>query len=580
MSAPLPLNATPDRPEFEVSVGGSALEPLVKQDVVELDLSEEVGRHARLTLLVHNWDVDARAVRHSDSDLFAPGTEIALRLGYHAKLEPVFSGVITALGAHFGESLVPTLRIEARSRSIQLAHPPRSRVLEDVNDGDVANVIAADYGLTADAEDGIDQPFVVIDGRSDWDYLTERATALGWVTYVRDTTLVFRPPADPPARPPELTWGSTLTELTLTQDIATVADPVTATGWDPAALEAPEGEADAGRVGTPAGDRPAVDDALGDASWPLREELVARTTPLELPELEQLAVGRATASALAHVSGRGATIGSPTLRADGWISLSGVGTRMSGPFYVTASRQSISPRGYRTEFQVGLPRPLLPPARQGAGRSALRLGIVEDLDDPEHWGRVKVATPWRSDAPEAVWARIATLDAGPNQGTWFVPDVGQEVVVGTIGGDDRHPVVLGALWNGTQSPPETMDPDANDVRAIVTRSGHKIRIDDGDAASIEVATAGGRKVVLSDGDEAIELTDPSGPCTIKLSADGIALTAGAGDITLSASAGKVIVDATGIEATSQGAATIKSSSTLEVKAAARLTLGGALIAIG
>jgi phage protein D/phage baseplate assembly protein gpV len=520
-------------------------------------------------------------VAHSDGDLFAPGKPIALRLGYHAKLEPMFSGVITALGVQFTEARAPTLRVEARSRSIQLAHPPRSRVLEEVNDGDVAGAIAADYGLTADAEDGIDQPFVVVDGRSDWEHLTQRATALGWVVYVRDQTLVFRPPAAPSGTPIELAWGRNLSELALTQDIAAVADPVTATGWDPAALEAPEGEADAGAVGMPTGERPAVDVALQDAGWPLREEHVARTTPLALPELERLAAGRATASALAHVSGRGATIGIPALRADSWVTLGGVGTRLCGPLYVSAVRHQLGLRGYRTEFQVGLPRPLRPPpAQPGAARAALRLGVVEDLDDPEHWGRVKVSTPWRTDAREAVWARLATLDAGPEQGTWFVPDVGQEVVVGTLGGDDRHPVVLGALWNGTQSPPESMDPASNDIRAIVTRSGHRIRIDDGDAASIEIATAGGRKVVLSDGDAAVELTDPSGPCTIRLSADGIELTAAGGDVKLSAPAGKVILEATGIEATSQGAAKIESSATLEVKAAAKLTLGGALIAIG
>jgi uncharacterized protein involved in type VI secretion and phage assembly len=253
---------------------------------------------------------------------------------------------------------------------------------------------------------------------------------------------------------------------------------------------------------------------------------------------------------------------------------------MSGPHYLSAVRHRLSARGYVTELQLGLPRPLRPPVEGRPAAMTLRIGVVEDLDDPEKWGRVKVALPWRTDAPAAVWARLATLDAGPNQGTWFVPDVGQEVVIGAIGGDDRHLVVLGALWNGQQTPPETMDPKKNDLRSIVTRSGHKVRFDDGDAASVEVTTADGRKIVLSDGDKQIELTDPGGPCTITLGADGIALKADSGDIALSATAGNVTIEGVGLEAKAQGTAKLEASATMDVKASGKLTLGGAMIAIG
>ncbi len=69
MSDRFPTAATPDRPELEVSLDGTALAPLVQRDIVEVDASEEIGRHARLTLLVQNWDADKQAVRHSDGAL-------------------------------------------------------------------------------------------------------------------------------------------------------------------------------------------------------------------------------------------------------------------------------------------------------------------------------------------------------------------------------------------------------------------------------------------------------------------------------------------------------------------------------
>ena len=82
------------------------------------------------------------------------------------------------------------------------------------------------------------------------------------------------------------------------------------------------------------------------------------------------------------------------------------------------------------------------------------LGLVTDLNDPDGQGRVKVSCRGRPDpgggAYEA-WARLATLMGGDNRGTWFVPDIDDEVLVAFEGGDPRRPYVLGGLWNGTTS---------------------------------------------------------------------------------------------------------------------------------
>jgi phage protein D/phage baseplate assembly protein gpV len=579
VSERFPVDAVPDRPEFEVRVAGSALEPLLQRDVVEIDVAEEVNRHGRLTLLVQNWDADSRAVRYSDEGPFAPGAEIEVLLGYHSELESLFAGVITGLTGHFSASRGPTMRVEARSKSVLLSHPPRSRLYEETSDGDVAQAIAADYGLDSDVEDGSQRAFAVVDDRPDWEYLVERARELGWVTYVRGDRLVFRPPTERKGEPPLLSWGLNLTEIHLTQDLARIADPIVATGWDPAELETLDAEADEGAAGIPTGDRPGHGAALQDAGWPLRRRLVPATTASTPAALELRVGGGARVEALEHVSGYGSTIGLPRLRADSWIDIAKVGDRLGGPHYLGAVRHRLSDRGYVTEFQLGLPRPLRPPSAQAAC-SALQIGVVQDLDDPLGWGRVKVGLPWRSDALESIWARLATLDAGPSQGTLFIPDVGHEVVVGFLGGDSSQPVVLGSLWNGQQAPPEAIDPDANAVRSIVTRSGHKIRFDDGGAAMLEVATAEGHSIVLTDADGgSIELSDPNGSNRIKVSGDGIEIEAGSGDVTISAPAGKVAVAGSGFEAKASGPAKVESSATLDLKASATLGIRGALVNI-
>jgi uncharacterized protein involved in type VI secretion and phage assembly len=570
--------ATPDRPEFEVRVGGTAVAPLVQRDVVEIDIAEEVGRHGRLALLLQNWDPDTRAVRHSDDGPFPPGAEVEVLMGYHAELTSVFAGVVAAVTTHFPAGGQPVLRVEARSRSILLEHPQRSRQLEAVNDADVVSAVAADYSLTADAETGVTRPAVVSDRRSDWDLLTARAAELGWVTYVRDTTLVFRPPAEQ-ADPIELEYGRNVTELHLTQDLTRAVDSVVGVGWDVDALEALESQVGATQAGLDLGDRTDHGTAVSDAGWPLREERAARASVAATDQADAIALGRQRAAALAHFHGYGEVVGNPALRCDGWLSVIGVGERMSGPHYVTAARHRLSARGFRTEFQVGSPPVLLPPTPQAGRGAPLTIGVVASLEDPDGMNRVQVRLPWRGETGDGVWARLATLDAGDGFGTVFVPGVGQEVLVAPLDGDDATLVVLGALFNGTQAAPVTVSDDDNLVRAVVSPEGHRITLEDGDASAVTIETPAGNVLRLAEADSEVTLTHGDSGNAIRLSGDGIELTAATGDIVLKASSGKVKLDASGIEGTSTGPAKLESSATFDVKASATLGLKGALVNI-
>src|SRR5215470_13997539 len=97
-------------------------------------------------------------------------------------------------------------------------------------------------------------------------------------------------------------------------------------------------------------------------------------------------------------------------------------------------------------------------------------GLVSDIKDPDGQGRVKVTLPWAPDPGGGryeLWARLATMMAGNNRGTWFIPDVNDEVLVLFEGGDPRRPCVVGALWNGSDSPPDSMNKDGNISRKVI-----------------------------------------------------------------------------------------------------------------
>jgi uncharacterized protein involved in type VI secretion and phage assembly len=170
--------------------------------------------------------------------------------------------------------------------------------------------------------------------------------------------------------------------------------------------------------------------------------------------------------------------------------------------------------------------------RAATGPGGLFYGVypalVVDLGDPDGQGRVKVRLPWSPDADGdayEVWARIATLMAGNNRGTWYIPDVDDEVLVAFEGGNPRRPYVVGALWNGQDAPPESMDgAGENNKKVIRSRNGVKITIDDQTGQeNIIIETPGGQMLTMKDGPGVIEIEDSNGN-TIKLDTSGITIT--------------------------------------------------------
>ena len=178
-------------------------------------------------------------------------------------------------------------------------------------------------------------------------------------------------------------------------------------------------------------------------------------------------------------------------------------------------------------------------------------GLVTDIKDPDGQGRVRVRLPWSPDASGKsydTWARLAAFMAGNNRGAWFIPDVGDEVLLAFEAGDPRRPYVLGGLWNGKDTPPESMDGSGNNYKKTLrSRNGVIVTLNDQDGQeSLTLKTPGGQSVTLQDGPGKIEIKDSNGN-TVELASAGITVTASA-KVTVQASqveisAGMVTVNA-------------------------------------
>jgi uncharacterized protein involved in type VI secretion and phage assembly len=191
------------------------------------------------------------------------------------------------------------------------------------------------------------------------------------------------------------------------------------------------------------------------------------------------------------------------------------------------------------------------PAGLGGRWYGCYAALVSDIKDPDGQGRVKVTLPWAPDTGNGryeAWARLATMMGGNNRGTWFVPDTNDEVLVVFEGGDTRRPYVVGGLWNGKDTPPESMDGSGNNDKKVVrSRNGVKVTLDDQDGQEKFICeTPGGQKITLKDGPGSVEIVDSNGN-SIKLETAGVTVTASAkvtvNASTVAISAGMVTVDA-------------------------------------
>ena len=189
------------------------------------------------------------------------------------------------------------------------------------------------------------------------------------------------------------------------------------------------------------------------------------------------------------------------------------------------------------------------------------IAVVTQNRDPEGLCRVRVSFPWQTQSRESYWARLAMPMAGKDRGLVLIPEVGDEVLVAFEREDLRFPYVLGALWNGKETPPETNSDGNNDKRVFKSRKGHLLHFDDNSArGTVRLALNDGKKVELDD--------------------DGIRLDDGKGNsVKIDSTGGAISIEAATRLTVKAPMVTIESSGPMEVKSSATLTLRGTLVNI-
>ncbi|RQS65779.1 type VI secretion system tip protein VgrG [Burkholderia sp. Bp8963] len=520
----IPTAATPDVCTAVILVGGQVVPDTLH--LLSLTVSRELNRIPSASLQFDDGEAAKATFPASNSDLFVPGKAIEIQLGYRSQNETVFKGTIVKQHLKVRKS-GGVLSVDCYADAVKLTAARKSHYFVGKKDSDIMEDILVAHAMSHDVEATLPNLDEVVQyDATDWDFVLCRAEANGQVVMVGDDRITIARPRMDGAPVLQMTYGATVLELDVEMDARWQSKGIKAVSWN--AADQATVSADGSEPATPlAGNIGAADLArvLGDDT-----DEITHGGAIDQPQLQAWADARLMRMRLARLRGRARCQGFAGVLPGKIVQIGGIGARFEGKLYVSGVRHTLSGGNWETDVQFGLNPALfaetynlrpLPAAGLLPSVLGLQIGVVTQLgNDPAGEDRIKCRLPLVSTSDDGIWARIATLDAGKGRGTYFRPEIGDEVVVGFLGQDPRFPVVLGQCNSSAKPSPEPARDD-NNHKGYVSREKLKLTFDD-EKKAISFETPAGNRIVLSEDGKSIVLQDENDN-RITLDANGITI---------------------------------------------------------
>jgi len=516
--------------------------------LIAIHVSKEVNRIPTAHITVQDGDATTGTFEVSESSFFEPGKEIEIKLRYEEEGADttVFKGIVVGHGIEVSGSNT-VLNVELKDAAIKMTQVRKRQVYQEKSDDAIiatlvqaAKLTKGTMEATLPAHEEIVQYYC-----TDWDFMLSRADVNGLLVVVDDAEVSLKKMEVSGSSVKTFEFGlDEIYDLEMQTAAQNQYASVEASAWD---LKNQESLKPVKAKTMPLSQGDLDGEKLAKAIG-FEDSVLSHPVPAASEEVQAWADARMARSRLSMIRGRLSVVGLAEIKLMDVMELLGLGARFNGTTLVTGIRHRVDAEGWQTDLQFGLSpewfctKPdipdcpaagLLPPV------SGLQIGVVNAFqEDPEGEFRLKVQLAGLDAEQGAVWARLASPDAGLERGFFFRPEVGDEVVVGFFNDDPRHAVILGAMYGSKNTPPAAFElSDKNSFKGIVTQKGCTIAFVDDEKSSISIETPGANKLFLDDDGEAIVLSDPHGN-TITMNADGIEIKS-AKDLTLDGSGGDV-----------------------------------------
>ena len=566
--------------------------------IVSVHIDRAVNTIPSAKIIIADGEVSTQLFPVSDSADFAPGAKIAISAGYGDSEQVIFQGIVIKHAVKITGENYSRLVIECRDAAVKMTIGRKNANYVDKKDSDIITTLIGAHGLTANAEATTVQYKELVQYYcSDWDFMLSRAEVNGQLVIATDGTVAVESPKTSASAVLAITYGDDLMEFHAEMDARSQFAAAQAVSWDP--------KTQAVILGTEA--KPTTLNNQGNLTSATLAKVIGLST-LNLQTaatqtkdaLGKWAAAQQVKSGLARIRGRMKFQGSALAKVGGLITLKGVGARYNGDVFVSAIHHELIDGNWVTEAEFGVSPAwfvertdvVAPPAAGFLpGVEGLQIGVVMKLDgDPEGEQRIQVSTPVMRPTTDGVWARLTKFYASDSFGAFFIPEIGDEVVLGYLNNDPSHPIILGSLYSSKRKPPYELTAQ-NNLKAIVTRCKSKIEFNEEDKV-ITITTPGNNKLIFSDKDKSILMQDqnnnklelnPSGitmdsPKNISITAKGTITLDAIGTVSITS---KADVKSAGLNVNCEGQVGFvgKGAATAELSAAGQTTVKGAIVMI-
>ncbi len=449
----------------------------------------------------------------SNSGEFALGKSIEIQLGYNTDDQSVFRGIIIA-NSHVIEGNKSSLQLTCKHEAVKMTISPKSKHFNDLSDNELVELILNENGLSDfDIPSfGSTHEQLLQANVTDWDFILGRIDSNGMACSIDGSQFKVLKPDPSLDSVHTLTYGANILSFRSESDIRSQATSVKAFSWDFANQSVVEVEGATLESASPGSIQ---ESTLAEING---QQFEIRTSGNFTNEaLQSIADAKKQKQSLSKIKGKVSFSGNSEVKPGDWVTLAGIGEQFDGKAFVSAVHHETRQGNWETEATLGwqedfftekFNNSISSSSGQFSRIQGLHIGIVTDIIDPMGEGRVKVRLPLVNPDESGIFARVATLDAGENRGTFFRPEIEDEVIIGFINDDPSHPVILGMVHSSAK--PSPLEPEeANDKKGYVSRSEIKITIHDGDK-SIVIETPGERKFTMDDTAGIIQLEDASG----------------------------------------------------------------------
>lgn len=564
----IPNDSKHDVATFKIVVDGVELDP--SYQLLSLAIHKELNRVSSTSLVFRDGDAALQTFPLSNKADFVPGKKIEISIGRDGTNTGAFKGIIVKHAIKVKANGDTQLQVECMDAAVKMTIGRRNQYFQSVKDSDVFDDLVSKYGLKSDPETtNLKHKELVQHNITDWDFMLLRAEANGMMVNVDDGVIKIAKPVIQ-KEVLQINYGSSVLEFEAEIDARYQYKSVNAESWDYSnqqlfqANTSSSSFAEQGNLNS--GD-------IANALSPDKFQLHHSGHKLE-QELQDWTDGMMLRSRLAKIRGRAKFTGFGGIKPGDTVLISGVGDRFNGKAYVTAVRQDIGDGAWETQLQFGLdPRQYAfihndindaPSAGLVGGISGLQIGVVVQLQsDPDGQDRILVRIPVIDSNAPGIWTRVASLDAGNDRGAFFMPEIGDEVIIGFINDDPRDAIVLGMLHSSNKPAPITPS-DANNKKGFTTRSKMHLSFND-DTKTIVIDTPAGNSITIDEQSMKIEIKDQN-QNKITMDTSGISLQS---PLNIDIKAGAVLT-------LSGGASLSIGAPSLSVKADANVSIEGAI----